>query len=213
MGWHLRSDEPTRHVPLARACRALARTKAASSLDHHICAGSFPACGAEAKPAVGREPRHPAGEWVVSGGCCPEKQCRRRHRPKPDPGFDPEVVSTACPQGDARDLGAGAGHVLEVHRGGGRRRGRAERERSCLEGAQQHRPAARHRVRDGAGGFAGPRRRLANFGSKMGIDATRKWPEEGSTRPWPGVQAMSGDCSGAGGRIGRAGAIPAESLR
>jgi 4-hydroxy-3-polyprenylbenzoate decarboxylase len=27
--------------------------------------------------------------------------------------------------------------------------------------------------------------RLQDFGSKMGIDATRKWPEEGFARPWP----------------------------
>ncbi len=27
--------------------------------------------------------------------------------------------------------------------------------------------------------------RLANYGSKIGIDATRKWPTEGFTRPWP----------------------------
>ena len=27
--------------------------------------------------------------------------------------------------------------------------------------------------------------RLANYGSKMGIDATRKWPTEGFARPWP----------------------------
>jgi 4-hydroxy-3-polyprenylbenzoate decarboxylase len=27
--------------------------------------------------------------------------------------------------------------------------------------------------------------RLPNYGSKMGIDATRKWPAEGFTRPWP----------------------------
>jgi 4-hydroxy-3-polyprenylbenzoate decarboxylase len=27
--------------------------------------------------------------------------------------------------------------------------------------------------------------RLANYGSKMGIDATRKWSSEGFTRPWP----------------------------
>jgi 4-hydroxy-3-polyprenylbenzoate decarboxylase len=27
--------------------------------------------------------------------------------------------------------------------------------------------------------------RLPNFGSKMGIDATRKWPSEGFGRPWP----------------------------
>lgn len=33
--------------------------------------------------------------------------------------------------------------------------------------------------------------RLANFGSKMGIDATRKWPEEGFSRPWPDEIKMS----------------------
>jgi 4-hydroxy-3-polyprenylbenzoate decarboxylase len=33
--------------------------------------------------------------------------------------------------------------------------------------------------------------RLPNFGSKMGIDATRKWPGEGFTRPWPGEIRMS----------------------
>jgi len=27
--------------------------------------------------------------------------------------------------------------------------------------------------------------RLANYGSKMGVDATRKWLSEGFTRPWP----------------------------
>ncbi|MGA7685844.1 MAG: menaquinone biosynthesis decarboxylase, partial [Terriglobales bacterium] len=27
--------------------------------------------------------------------------------------------------------------------------------------------------------------RLANYGSKMGIDATRKWSSEGFARPWP----------------------------
>jgi len=32
--------------------------------------------------------------------------------------------------------------------------------------------------------------RLANYGSKMGIDATRKWPGEGFTRPWPDVITM-----------------------
>ena len=33
--------------------------------------------------------------------------------------------------------------------------------------------------------------RLPNLGSKMGIDATRKWPQEGFTRPWPGLIEMS----------------------
>ena len=35
--------------------------------------------------------------------------------------------------------------------------------------------------------------RLVNYGSKMGIDATRKWPGEGFTRPWPDVIEMSPD--------------------
>ncbi|HXG33974.1 MAG TPA: menaquinone biosynthesis decarboxylase [Bryobacteraceae bacterium] len=33
--------------------------------------------------------------------------------------------------------------------------------------------------------------RLPNFGSKMGVDATRKWREEGFTRPWPDVIRMT----------------------
>jgi len=35
--------------------------------------------------------------------------------------------------------------------------------------------------------------RLPDFGSKMGIDATRKWPSEGFTRPWPDEVTMSRD--------------------
>lgn len=33
--------------------------------------------------------------------------------------------------------------------------------------------------------------RLPNFGSKMGVDATAKWPSEGFTRRWPNVIRMS----------------------
>src|ERR1700691_2132549 len=40
--------------------------------------------------------------------------------------------------------------------------------------------------------------RLVNFGSKMGVDATRKWPGEGFTRPWPGVIRMSEGGKGGG---------------
>jgi 4-hydroxy-3-polyprenylbenzoate decarboxylase len=32
--------------------------------------------------------------------------------------------------------------------------------------------------------------RMANWGSKFGIDATKKWKEEGFTRPWPDVITM-----------------------
>jgi 4-hydroxy-3-polyprenylbenzoate decarboxylase len=35
--------------------------------------------------------------------------------------------------------------------------------------------------------------RLPNYGSKMGVDATKKWPGEGFTRPWPDVIRMSDD--------------------
>ena len=33
--------------------------------------------------------------------------------------------------------------------------------------------------------------RLPDFGSKMGVDATRKWKQEGFTRPWPGLITMT----------------------
>ena len=32
--------------------------------------------------------------------------------------------------------------------------------------------------------------RLPKYGSKVGVDATRKWPEEGFTRPWPDAIVM-----------------------
>ena len=35
--------------------------------------------------------------------------------------------------------------------------------------------------------------RLPNYGSKMGVDATRKWKEEGFVRPWPDVIVMNED--------------------
>lgn len=35
--------------------------------------------------------------------------------------------------------------------------------------------------------------RLPNFGSKMGVDATHKWPSEGFTRPWPDEIKMNDD--------------------
>ncbi|NDQ58859.1 MAG: menaquinone biosynthesis decarboxylase [Acidipila sp.] len=35
--------------------------------------------------------------------------------------------------------------------------------------------------------------RIQDFGSKMGIDATRKWPSEGFNRPWPDEIVMSAE--------------------
>ena len=35
--------------------------------------------------------------------------------------------------------------------------------------------------------------RAFTYGSKMGIDATRKWPEEGFTRNWPKVIEMDAE--------------------
>ncbi|MGH7634153.1 MAG: hypothetical protein ACRENC_10520, partial [Gemmatimonadaceae bacterium] len=35
--------------------------------------------------------------------------------------------------------------------------------------------------------------RAFTYGSKMGLDATRKWPEEGFTREWPGRVVMDED--------------------
>jgi 4-hydroxy-3-polyprenylbenzoate decarboxylase len=37
--------------------------------------------------------------------------------------------------------------------------------------------------------------RLQDFGSKMGVDATRKWPSEGFARPWPDEIVMDATIS------------------
>ena len=37
--------------------------------------------------------------------------------------------------------------------------------------------------------------RLPNYGSKMGIDATKKWEEEGFKREWPDEIKMNEDIS------------------
>jgi 4-hydroxy-3-polyprenylbenzoate decarboxylase len=34
---------------------------------------------------------------------------------------------------------------------------------------------------------------IPSFGSKMGIDGTKKWPQEGFTRPWPDMIEMDGE--------------------
>jgi len=52
-------------------------------------------------------------------------------------------------------------------------------------GAQQHRPAARRALDHSSRAFT--------YGSKIGFDATRKWPEEGFTREWPDLIEMDAD--------------------
>jgi len=42
------------------------------------------------------------------------------------------------------------------------------------------------------------------YGSKMGIDATRKWPEEGFTRNWPKLIEMDTETKNRVDAIGRA---------
>ncbi len=61
--------------------------------------------------------------------------------------------------------------------------------------------------------------RLPDLGSKVGVDATRKWPAEGFHRPWPEAVRMSADVRrlvdgkwaryGLGPLIGRPAAQPA----
>ena len=82
-------------------------------------------------------------------------------------------------------------HVHQVHRGGGRRRGRARLEGSDLGHHHPHGPGARHH--DGGThahrlpGLASP---VSGLGSKMGMDATNKWPGE-TQREW-GTTALGG---------------------
>src|SRR5213075_2775883 len=59
--------------------------------------------------------------------------------------------------------------------------------------------------------------RAFTYGSKMGIDATRKWPEEGFTRNWPKVIEMDAETKRRVGemwsKLGRGRAGGAESFK
>jgi 4-hydroxy-3-polyprenylbenzoate decarboxylase len=50
--------------------------------------------------------------------------------------------------------------------------------------------------------------RLPGYGSKMGIDATRKWPEEGFTREWPDAIEMSPEVKARVANLGAATEFP-----
>jgi 4-hydroxy-3-polyprenylbenzoate decarboxylase len=50
--------------------------------------------------------------------------------------------------------------------------------------------------------------RLANYGSKMGVDATTKWKSEGFTRRWPNVIEMSGDVKARVDRLWKESGLP-----
>ena len=102
-----------------------------------------------------------------------------------------QAVPGPRPQGDERDLGARPPHVLEIRRRVRRRRGHPEPLRGAVADREQRGSAPRHDDRGRPRGR--PRARLSrfpHFGSKMGIDATRKWASEGFAREWPEDIAM-----------------------
>ena len=110
-------------------------------------------------------------------------QLRHRQHPQGVPG--PRA------QGHERDLGHRADDVHQVHHRGGRGRGRARRQRgargACSTTSTRERDIV---IVDGPARRARPREPVTPLGSKMGIDATRKWPGEGHAREWPDEIAM-----------------------
>ena len=86
--------------------------------------------------------------------------------------------------------GLGQAMFSKVHRRRGRRRQRAECARVSLEGAEQHRPAAGHRVRHGSGRFAGSCEPSAELRLEDGRGRDRKWPRKVSRGRWPKVIRM-----------------------
>ena len=107
--------------------------------------------------------------------------------------LDPQGLSRATrKQGHARDLGHGAAvaHQDGDRRGRGRRRARLRRGR--LAGRRQHRSGLATSSRRAARSTSSTTRRRCMFvGGKLGLDATRTWPEEGYAREWPEVARMS----------------------
>ena len=114
---------------------------------------------------------------------------------QPDSGLDPEIVPGARAQSDARHLGSGTGDVLKCIV--------VVDEDVDVQNVSEVAWKALNNIdpeRDiqfvmGPVDSLDHSSRLPNYGSKMGIDATKKWKEEGFTRPWPDVIRMPEDVS------------------
>ena len=111
----------------------------------------------------------------------------RGHLPQSDDCVHPQIVSGPRAQDHERDLVAGAGHVHQGGGGGGPRRERAGLPRSRL-GRRSARsiPNATCNLSLGPADTLDHASRRQDFGSKMGIDATRKWPERRIRAPVAG---------------------------
>ena len=90
-----------------------------------------------------------------------------------------------------RNLGLRPSHVLQSNRSSGRRRGRPKLKEVAWKALNNIDPERDIQFAMGPVDSLDHASRLPNYGSKMGIDATRKWPQEGFTRRWPEVIKMS----------------------
>ena len=117
-----------------------------------------------------------------------------RRLPQPDAALHPEVVSRPRAQSHERNLGSRSGHVHEkiivVVDEDVDVQNYSEVAWRALNNIDPERDI---QFTMGPIDSLDHASRLVNYGSKMGIDATRKWPGEGFTREWPEVLTMPAD--------------------
>ena len=100
--------------------------------------------------------------------------------------IDRQAVSGARLQGDECAVGGRADVAGQGARGRGQGSERAQlRRRRGGSRSTTSTPSATRASRWGRWMCSTTPRAPSRYGSKMGIDATRKWPEEGFTRNWP----------------------------
>ena len=168
--------------------------------------------------------RRPAARWRTRGSARRPSACFSRcsrmifpevvdmnlpgrgRVPQPRPRLDQEAVPVPRRAAGPRPLGRGADVVLEGHLRARRRRRRAEpRPRSRGGCSRTSIPKRDFAFVDGPIDQLDHGANQALWGSKVCIDGTRKWREEGYTREWPEPCRMSAGGRGARRRdVGRA---------
>jgi len=143
----------------------------------------------------------PANLQNELSGDCGHCAAGGRRVPQPRVCQHQENLPDASVQNHARPLGHGPDDVHQIHRGGGRRRGRSQHPRGAVRLCANTDPQRDSIFTKGPADVLDHATSEMAIGSKLGIDATKKLPGEGFKRAWPPLIKMDEEVKAKVGKL------------